>query len=130
MQDEALDLTATIVSSYVANNTLPTDQLKTLICEVYKTLSTPDKPKAPVAQTPEPMVPVRKSLFTDYIICLCCGRQSKTLKGHLRAAHAMTVDEYREKWGLPPEYPMVAPSYAEVRSKLAKDIGLGHQRRK
>jgi len=122
--DEVLGLTAQIVSAHVSNNAVAPDSLPSLIQEVYKTLSGVGKePAAP--NRPQPAVPIRKSVMPDHIICLEDGKKLKMLKRHLKTAYDMTPDQYRERWGLGPEYPMVAPSYAKHRSTLAKKIGLG-----
>jgi predicted transcriptional regulator len=130
MADQPIDshllgLTARIVSAHAANNTLDADVLPGLIRDVYNTLSNIDEaPAAPEAR-PEPAVPVRNSIFPDYIVCLEDGKRLKMLKRHLSASFNLTPDQYREKWGLDASYPMVAPNYAEKRSSLAKQIGLG-----
>ncbi len=121
---DVLGLTAQIVSAHVSNNSITPDALPALIQDVYRTLSgvgreveQPDKP--------QPAVPVKKSVFADYLVCLEDGKKLKMLKRHLKTAYGLTPDQYRERWGLPPDYPMVAPSYADHRSSLAKKIGLG-----
>jgi len=124
---ELLQLTAQIVSAHCANNDLSADALPDLIHRVYQALSTVDAPAPAVAEKPTPAVPPRKSVFPDYIVCLEDGKKLKMLKRHLQSAYGMTPDQYRERWGLPPEYPMVAPNYAERRSALAKQIGLGRK---
>jgi predicted transcriptional regulator len=123
-----LGLTARIVSAHVANNPLDTGVLPVLIRDVYKTLSQIEEPVAEPAERPEPAVPIRKSVFPDYIICLEDGKRLKMLKRHLATSFNMTPEQYREKWGLDPGYPMVAPNYADKRSALAKQIGLGTRR--
>jgi predicted transcriptional regulator len=127
--DELLELTTEIVVAHVGNNTLPVSELPNLIEDVYKTLAAVGTVQA-VAETPKPAVPVKKSVYPDYIICLENGKKLKMLKRHLKTAHNMTPEEYREKWGLPMDYPMVAPNYAEHRSNLAKEIGLGTKPRR
>jgi len=123
-QNELLELTTEIVSAHVGNNNVALGDLPTIIQDVYKTLSTLGAtPAAP--ERPRPAVPMKKSVFPDYIICLEDGKKLKMLKRHLRTAYDMTPEEYREKWALPSDYPMVAPNYAKHRSKLAKKIGLG-----
>ena len=119
-----LGLTAQIVAAHVSNNLVPPDALPSLIKEVYQTLSSVNG-KEPVAEKPQPAVPIRKSVFSGYIVCLEDGKKLKMLKRHLKTAYDMTPDQYREKWGLGPDYPMVAPDYAKHRSSLAKQIGLG-----
>jgi predicted transcriptional regulator len=102
--------------------------LPTLIHDVYKTLMSVGNVVSP-SERPKPAVPVKKSVFPDYIVCLEDGKKLKMLKRHLKTAYRMTPEEYRERWGLPPDYPMVAPNYARHRSNLAKEIGLGTTRR-
>jgi len=127
--NELLELTTEIVVAHVGNNTLPVSELPSLIGDVYRTLSalgeTPPEP-----ESAKPAVPVKRSVFPDYIICLENGKKLKMLKRHLKTAYNMTPEEYREKWGLPADYPMVAPNYAKHRSSLAKEIGLGTKARK
>jgi predicted transcriptional regulator len=119
-----LGLTAQIVSAHVSNNSVPPDALPSLIQEVYKTLA--GVGKEPItAERPQPAVPVKKSVFPDHIVCLEDGKKLKMLKRHLKTAYNMTPEQYRERWNLPPDYPMVAPNYARHRSSLAKKIGLG-----
>jgi predicted transcriptional regulator len=121
---DVLGLTAQIVSAHVSNNAVAPDALPALIQEVYRTLSGVGKEPAPVDK-PQPAVPIKKSVFPDHIICLEDGKKLKMLKRHLKTAYNMTPEQYRERWGLGPEYPMVAPNYARHRSTLAKKIGLG-----
>ena len=119
-----LGLTAQIVSAHVSNNSVSPDALPALIQEVYKTLAGVGKePAAP--EKPQPAVPVKKSLLPDHIICLEDGKKLKMLKRHLKTSYNLTPEQYRERWGLAPDYPMVAPNYAMHRSSLAKKIGLG-----
>jgi len=126
---ELLELTTEIVVAHVSNNTLPVGDLPSLIQDVYKTLNgLGEAPAAPEAL--RPAVPIKRSVFPDYIVCLENGKKLKMLKRHLKTAFDMTPEEYREKWGLPADYPMVAPKYAEHRSHLAKEIGLGTKPRK
>jgi len=121
---DVLGLTAQIVSAHVSNNSVDSDALPALIQEVYRTLY--DAGREIVApDKPQPAVSVRKSVFADHIVCLEDGKKLKMLKRHLKTAYNMTPDQYRERWGLPPDYPMVAPDYARHRSALAKQIGLG-----
>lgn len=123
-----LGLTAQIVSAHAANNELDSGTLPNVIRVVYDTLShIGDAPAAP-AQKAQPAVPIRKSVFPDYIICLEDGKRLKMLKRHLSTSYNLTPEQYREKWGLESSYPMVAPNYAEKRSTLAKQIGLGTHR--
>lgn len=127
MSDDVLGLTAQIVSAHVTKNPVPLEELPALIREVYKTLSSVGEVTAPV-EAPKPAVAVSKSVFPDYVVCLEDGKQMTMLKRHLMTEHNMTVDQYRAKWGLPANYPMVAPNYAETRSSLAKKMGLGRSR--
>ena len=123
---DMLGLTAQIVAAHVSNNPVPQDGLPALIQDVYRTLTSVGKEAAPVvADKPQPAVPVKKSIFPEYLICLEDGKKLKMLKRHLKTAYNMSPDEYRERWGLGSEYPMVAPNYAKHRSALAKKIGLG-----
>jgi predicted transcriptional regulator len=125
-EEELLRMTADVVAAYVSNNTLPTAQLAEVINAVYNSLKSLEGQEAEPAPEPlKPAVPVRKSITPDYLICLEDGKKLKMLKRHLRSTYNMTPDEYRAKWGLGPDYPMVAPNYAEQRSEFAKKIGLG-----
>lgn len=125
-------LVAQIVAAYVAHNKLERAELPALIRDVHGSLlklnETGSSASAIGNDRLEPAVPIRKSVTPEYLICLEDGRKLKTLKRHLKTAYNMTPDAYRARWHLPPDYPMVAPSYARQRSKLAKDIGLGHRR--
>lgn len=125
---DLLALTTEIVAAHLANNTIPATEIPSLIERIYKTLSGlgTDTPLASASnERPQPAVPIRKSVMPDYIICLEDGKKLKMLKRHLKTAYGMTPEQYRERWGLPVDYPMVAPNYAKTRSRLAKDIGLG-----
>src|ERR1700746_1988219 len=125
-EEELLRMTADVVAAYVGNNTLPTAQLGEVINAVYSSLKSLEGPVAQVQPEPlKPAVPIRKSVTPEFIICLEDGKRLKMLKRHLRSTYNMTPDEYRAKWGLPADYPMVAPNYAEQRSEFAKKIGLG-----
>jgi predicted transcriptional regulator len=124
---QVLGLTAQIVSAHVSHNAIPSDALSGLIQSVFRTLSTVGV-DAPVPDKPQPAVPVKKSVFPDHIVCLEDGKKLKMLKRHLQTSYQMTPEQYRERWGLPADYPMVAPNYAERRSSLAKKIGLGRKR--
>ena len=124
-----LGLTAQIVSAHVSNNSVSTDSLPSLIQDVFRTLSAVGIEPVP-AEKPQPAVPVKKSVFPDYIVCLEDGKKLKMLKRHLKTSYDMTPDQYRERWGLGQDYPMVAPNYAHHRSSLAKKIGLGRKPRK
>jgi predicted transcriptional regulator len=121
---DVLGLTAQIVSAHVSNNAVSPDALPSLIRQVYRTLAGAGK-EAAQPERPQPAVPVNKSVFRDHLVCLEDGLKLKMLKRHLRTAYNMTPDQYRERWGLGPGYPMVAPDYARRRSLLAKRIGLG-----
>ena len=123
-----LSLTAEIVAAHVSNNTVALADLPQLIQSVYQTLSGAGD-TAGAAPRPQPAVNVKKSVTPDYIICLEDGRKLKMLKRHLKTAYNMTPEQYRERWGLPHDYPMVAPNYARERSNLAKKMGLGHARK-
>ncbi|KAF0224042.1 MAG: transcriptional regulatory protein [Rhodospirillaceae bacterium] len=126
---DLLSLTTEIVAAHVANNSVAVADLPQLINEVYRTLaSVGSTPSAP--ERPQPAVAVKKSVLPDYIICLEDGKKLKMLKRHLKTAYNMSPEEYRERWGLPADYPMVAPNYAAHRSSLAKKIGLGTKPRK
>ncbi|WP_061500824.1 MucR family transcriptional regulator [Acetobacter malorum] len=121
-----LELTAQIVAAYVSNNTIEADQLPQLVKTVHAALANAATPAvSPEESTSQPAVSPKKSVFPDYIICLEDGKKLKTLKRHLMTAYGLTPAQYREKWGLPPVYPMVAPAYAERRSALARENGLG-----
>ena len=121
---DLLALTTDIVSAHVSNNTVAPDALPALIQDVYRTLAGIGREPA-VPERPQPAVPVKKSVFADYIVCLEDGKHLKMLRRHLKTAYNITPDQYRERWGLPADYPMVAPRYAQHRSSLAKKIGLG-----
>ncbi len=124
-QGNLIELTADIVSAYVGNNSIQSSDLPALISEVHtamhQTLGGPAEPE------PEPVVSIKKSVTADYLICLHDGKKFKSLKRHVRTSHDLTLEEYREKWGLPVNYPMVAPNYAKARSKLAKKAGFGRK---
>lgn len=121
---EVLELTTEIVASYVSNNAVTSAELSGVIQDVYKTLSNLGT-QASQPEKPKPAVAIKKSVTPDYIVCLEDGKQLKMLKRHLKTAYNMSPEEYRERWGLPADYPMVAPNYAKHRSTLAKKIGLG-----
>mgnify|MGYP000196580072 FL=1 len=126
-----IDLTVDIVSAYVSNNSVSAQDLPTLIHEVYSALrKTSGDAMEPEPEPLKPAVPLKKSVTPDYIICLEDGKKFKSLKRHLRTHYNLSPEEYREKWGLSPDYPMVAPSYAAARSELAKKMGLGQKRRR
>ena len=128
---ELLEMTADIVSAYVGNNSVSAEALPALIANIHAALS--GVSNGPVEAEPEPKepaVPIRKSIAPDFLICLEDGRKFKSLKRHLRTKYDMSPEEYRTKWGLPNDYPMVAPNYAKARSELAKSMGLGQGGRK
>ena len=122
---ELLELTTEIVAAHAGNNTIAPADLPQLIQEVYRTLSADGTVGGQVAERPRPAVNVKKSVFPDYIVCLEDGTKHKMMKRCLKTAFNMPPDEYRKKWGLPGDYPMVSPSYAKTRSQLAKKSGLG-----
>ena len=125
-----LDLTTEILSAYVSNNPVSTSELPSLIQDVHAAVSKiveENSPSAKQANLQKPAVPVKKSMHDDYLICLEDGKQFKSLKRHLSSHYGLSPDEYRQKWGLPSDYPMVAPNYAKARSRLAKEIGLGRK---
>ena len=126
-----IKLTADIVSAYVSNNSVPSSDLPALIGQVHSALTrvSSGQGESPV-EPPKPAISVKKSITADHIVCLEDGKKFKSLKRHLRTQYNMTPEQYRDKWGLPPEYPMVAPNYAAARSHLAKQMGLGQQRRR
>ncbi len=125
---DLLQLTTEIVAAHVGNNTVSLADLPQLIQSVYSSLGSVGA--EPVEARPEPAVPVKKSVHADYLVCLEDGKKLKMLKRHLATAYNMTPDDYRARWGLSPDYPMVAPNYAQHRSDLAKKIGLGTKPRK
>jgi predicted transcriptional regulator len=126
-----IELTADIVSAYVSNNPVPAGDISALISQVHSALLRVSNGQGEaVSETLKPAVAVKKSITPEYLICLEDGKKFKSLKRHLRTQYNMTPEHYREKWGLAPDYPMVAPKYAEARSQLAKQMGLGQQRRR
>lgn len=127
--NDLLELTTEIVAAHVSNNTVPVGGLPHLIREVYGTLSGLGG-SAPATEKPKPAVNPKKSVFPDHIVCLEDGKKLKMLKRHLMTSYNMTPEQYRDRWDLPSDYPMVAPSYAKKRSQLAKKIGLGTKPRK
>ncbi len=126
-----IDLTANIVSAYLSNNPTPASEIPNLISQVHSALMrvSSGRSEAP-AEPAKPAVSLKKSINPDYLVCLEDGKRFKSLKRHLRTQYSMTPEQYRDKWGLPADYPMVAPNYAVARSQLAKQMGLGQQRRK
>lgn len=129
-QLDYLALSVDIVSAFVSNNPVPAPELPGLIAAIHATLHGLGEPAITPMEELRPAVPVRRSVQPDFIVCLEDGKKFKSLKRHLRTHYNLTPEEYRTKWGLPPDYPMVAPNYAAARSSLAKSMGLGHQRRK
>jgi len=123
--------TAAIVSAYVSNNTVPAEQIPSLINQVHVALLrvATGQPDAG-GELPRPVVPVKKSIAPDYLVCLEDGKKFKSLRRHLWSQYNLTPEQYREKWGLPHDYPMVAPNYALARSRLAKQMGLGQKRKR
>lgn len=129
---EFIEMAADIVSAFVSHNSVPASDLPNLIHSVHGALHkiAGTKVEEPIEQTKAPAVPIKKSIADDYLICLEDGKKFKSLKRHLRTQYNMSPSEYREKWGLSGDYPMVAPNYARARSALAKEMGLGQQRKK
>jgi predicted transcriptional regulator len=128
---DLIDLAADIVSAYVSNNTVAASDLPGLIADVHRALSnTHSGVQEPEPEPLKPAVNPKRSVFPDYIVCLEDGKKFKSLKRHLRTHYDLSPEEYREKWGLSADYPMVAPNYAAARSALAKKMGLGQQRRR
>ena len=127
---EIIDLTTEIVSAYVGHNSVSATELPTLIHQVFDALASASNGtgRGPVEKA-EPAISIRKSVTADYLICLEDGKKFKSLKRHLRTHYNLGPDEYREKWGLPSDYPMVAPNYAQARSRLAKKMSLGQNGR-
>ncbi|MBM3538248.1 MAG: MucR family transcriptional regulator [Alphaproteobacteria bacterium] len=122
--EDLLTLTAKIVAAHVSNNSVALGDLAGLIHQVHQALRGIEAPSA-AAPRSAPAVPVKKSVMPDYIVCLEDGKKLKMLKRHLKSAYNLSPDQYRDRWGLPPDYPMVAPNYAKQRSQLARDLGLG-----
>lgn len=127
---DLLPLVTDIVAAHLSNNTVSVAELPQLIRDVYGALAVVGGTVPQAAERPNPAVPIKKSVTSDYIVCLEDGRKLKMLKRHLRTAFGLSPEEYRERWGLPADYPMVAPNYAKQRSRLAKEIGLGTQPRR
>ncbi len=125
IETSSLESVSKIVSAFVSNNSVPSGELPQLIWTAHEALKNLDKR---ASSPPEPAVPIKKSVTPDYVICLEDGKRFKMLKRHLRNDYDMSPDEYRQKWGLPLDYPMVAPEYAARRSELAKKIGLGRKK--
>ena len=131
MPDQAsqqiLNITARIVAAHLGNNQVDASEIPSLIQSVYRTVSSVDAPEPEAVIALQPAVPVKKSVFPDFIICLEDGKKLKMLKRHLQTSYGLSPDAYRTKWSLPRDYPMVAPNYASTRSALAKQIGLGRK---
>ncbi len=126
---ELLTLTTNVVAAHVSNNSVAVADLPRLIREVHDTLASVSGAGGREPERPTPAVAIKKSVTPDFIICLEDGKKLKMLKRHLKTAYSMTPEQYRERWGLPADYPMVAPNYAKQRSRLAKQIGLGTRAR-
>lgn len=129
-RNDVLEMTAEIVSSFVSNNAVPSNALPDLIKSVHETIAALSSRTAGHGVRPEPAVPIARSVTPDHIICLEDGKELTMLKRYLRSRYDMTPEEYRSRWGLPADYPMVAPNYAKRRSEFAKEIGLGRKRTK
>ena len=126
-----IGLTANIVSAYVSNNSVPSSEIPNLISQIHSALKRVSGGQVAAPAEPlKPAVPIKRSITPDYLVCLEDGKKFKSLKRHLRTQYGLSPEEYREKWGLPSDYPMVAPNYAKARSNLAKQMGLGQQRRR
>ena len=122
-----ITLTSEIVAAHVSNNSVSVDEMTALISNVYSALTNLEGEGAQIEDRPDPVVSVRASVKKDHIVCLDCGKKMKVLKRHLSAEHGMTPNEYRQRWDLGPDYPMVAPNYAATRSDMAKKLGLGRK---
>lgn len=122
-----VQIAAKIASAYLSNHTLPVAEIPAVLRAIYGALSTASNPALAQAEAQQPAVPIKRSVSPDTIACLECGQKNKLLKRHLRVEHDLSPDEYRAKWGLPAEYPMVAPTYAAARSEMAKSLGLGRR---
>ena len=127
--EQLVELTADIVSAHVSNNTVSVSDVANLVQRVHEALTTLGQPAAEPQQEKTPVVSVRASIKPDYLVCMECGRKQKTLKRHLQNAHGMSPDQYRTDYGLPRDYPMVAPNYSKRRSEMAQAIGLGRRPR-
>jgi predicted transcriptional regulator len=126
-----LEVAVEVVAAYISNNSVPQTELPILIADVHSALVQMTQNNGePVAEPQKPAISARKSVTNEYIVCLEDGKRFKSLKRHLRTQYDMSPEEYREKWGLASDYPMVAPAYAKARSQLAKEMGLGQQRRR
>jgi predicted transcriptional regulator len=129
-QSDLLALTSEIVAAHVSNNSVAIGELPQLIKQIFGTLASIGGAPTQEIERPQPAVPIKKSVMPDYVICLEDGRKLKMLKRHLKTAFNLSPEQYRERWGLSPDYPMVAPNYAKQRSRLAKEIGLGTRARR
>ena len=127
MAETLITLTSDIVAAHVSNNDVDGEELPALITNVFGALSKLGQDEAPAEVLPDPAVSIRASVKKDHIVCLDCGKKMKMLKRHLMTEHGMTIDEYKARWSLGADYPMVAPNYAETRRDLAKKIGLGRK---
>ncbi|WP_394727261.1 MucR family transcriptional regulator [Altererythrobacter sp. GH1-8] len=127
MKETLITLTSDIVAAHLSNNPVAVDEVPSLISNVFNALSKLGEDASPVEVRPEPAVSIRASVKKDHIVCLDCGKKMKMLKRHLSTEHRLTPEEYRERWDLGPDYPIVAPNYAETRRDLAKKIGLGRK---
>ena len=127
---DLLALSSEIVAAHVSKNSVAAADLPQLISQVYQSLANVGKGQTQTTERPDPAVPVKKSVHPDYLVCLEDGKKLKMLKRHLKTAYNMTPEQYRDRWNLAPDYPMVAPNYARQRSRLAKEIGLGTRGRK
>ncbi len=125
--EQLIELTADIVSAHVSNNTVAVGDVANLVQRVHEALASLGQPVPEPQQDKTPVVSVRASIKPDYLVCMECGRKQKTLKRHLQNAHGMTPDQYRSDFGLPRDYPMVAPNYSKRRSEMAQAIGLGRR---
>ncbi|WP_262692197.1 MucR family transcriptional regulator [Kordiimonas aestuarii] len=130
LKEELLALTVEIVASHVSNNSVAVDELPNLIGQIFTTLRDLGNKGTIAEQAPEPVVPIKKSITPDYLICLEDGKKLKMLKRHLKTRYDMSPDDYRARWNLPADYPMVAPNYAKQRRDLAKKIGLGRGKKR
>jgi predicted transcriptional regulator len=130
-EDGAIKFVAEIAAAYLSNNSVPATDVPGFLARIHATLLrlASGAPGEPEREMPTPAVPIKKSITDDYIVCLEDGRKFKALKHHLRSAYGLTPDEYRAKWGLPRDYPMVAPGHSKVRSSIAREIGIGKMRR-
>lgn len=126
-REDLLRMTAQVVAAYVGNNVIPAAQVPEVITSVYGSLASLESGAGDEQTTQKPAVPIKKSITPDYVVCLEDGKKLKMLKRHLRTTYGLTPEEYRAKWGLPADYPMVAPNYAKQRSSFAKKIGLGRK---